>query len=90
MTSVLEMTGALKTLENQRVKVLGSFNLASGLPDGSDDKETACNAEDAGCICVGKISKRREWQSTLVFLPGKSHGQRSWPAMVHGVTKSGN
>ena len=25
---------------------------------------------------VGKISWRRKWQSTPVFLPGKSHGQR--------------
>ena len=27
--------------------------------------------------CFGKISWRREWQSTLVFLPGESHGQSS-------------
>ena len=27
--------------------------------------------------CVGKISWRREWQPTPVFLPGESHGQRS-------------
>ena len=27
--------------------------------------------------CVGKIPWRRKWQSTLVFLPGKSRGQRS-------------
>ena len=26
---------------------------------------------------VRKISWRRAWQSTLLFLPGKSHGQRS-------------
>jgi len=26
---------------------------------------------------VGKISWRREWLPTPVFLPGKSHGQRS-------------
>ena len=26
---------------------------------------------------VGKIPWRREWQPTPVFLPGKSHGQRS-------------
>jgi len=26
---------------------------------------------------LGKILWRREWQSTLVFLPGESHGQRS-------------
>ena len=25
----------------------------------------------------GKIPWRREWQPTLVFLPGESHGQRS-------------
>ena len=27
--------------------------------------------------CVGKIPWRRKWQPTPVFLPGKSHGQRS-------------
>ena len=26
---------------------------------------------------VKKISRRKKWQPTLVFLPGKSHGQRS-------------
>ena len=26
---------------------------------------------------AGKIPWRRKWQSTLVFLPGESHGQRS-------------
>ena len=28
-------------------------------------------------LCVGKILWRRKWLSTPVFLPGKSHGQRS-------------
>ena len=36
---------------------------------------------------VGKIPWSRKWQPTLVFLPGKSHGQRSL-ATVHGVTES--
>ena len=35
-----------------------------------------------------KIPWRRAWQPTPVFLPGKSHRQRSWQATVHGVTKS--
>ena len=26
---------------------------------------------------VGKIPWRKKWQTTSVFLPGKSHGQRS-------------
>ena len=36
---------------------------------------------------MGKISWRRERQPTPVFLPGKSHGQRTWWATVHGVVK---
>ena len=37
---------------------------------------------------VGKIPERREWLPTPVFLPGKSHGQRSLAGyVVHGVTK---
>ena len=34
---------------------------------------------------VGKIPWRREWQFDPVFLPGKSHGQRSQWASVYGV-----
>ena len=30
----------------------------------------------------------RKWQPTAVFLPGKSCGQRSWWAAVHGIAKS--
>ena len=37
---------------------------------------------------VGKISWRRKWQPTPVFLPGESHGQKIWRATVHGVAKS--
>ena len=39
---------------------------------------------------VGKILWRRAWQPTPVFLPGKSHGQRSLASHkeVHKVAKS--
>jgi len=37
---------------------------------------------------VRKISWRRAWQRTPVFLPGELLGQRAWWAKVHGVTKS--
>ena len=37
---------------------------------------------------VRKIPWRRKWQPTPVFLPGKSHGQRS--LAVHGITKELN
>ena len=33
------------------------------------------------CCCY----QRRQWHSTPVLLPGKSHGQRAWWAVVHGV-----
>ena len=37
---------------------------------------------------VGKISWRRKWQSTPLFLPEKSHGQGSWWVTVHGIAES--
>ena len=44
----------------------------------TDRKESACNVGDVGSIPgFGRFPWRREWQPTLVFLPGRSHGQRS-------------
>ena len=40
------------------------------------------------CFPGWEIPWRREWQPTLVFLPGESHGQKSLGAPVHKVTKS--
>ena len=59
------------------------------IPGGSDGKESAHQYRrcrfDPG---VWKISWRRKWQPTPVFLPGKSHGQRSLVGYtVHGVAK---
>jgi len=46
------------------------------------------DTRDAGLIpYVEKISWSRKWQPNPVFLPGKSHGQRSLEASVHGVAK---
>ena len=51
---------------------------AMDFPGGSDGKESAYNAGDPGFNpWVGKISWRRKWQPTPVFLSGKSHGRRS-------------
>ena len=38
-------------------------------------------------LWVRKIPWRKKWQPTPVFLTGKSHGQRSRRAAVHGVTR---
>ena len=37
---------------------------------------------------VGKNPWRRKWQPTPVFLPGKSHGQRSLVSTVHEIAKN--
>ena len=52
-----------------------------GFPGGSVVKNFPANVGDAGeagsVSRIRKILWRRKWQPTLVFLPGKSHGQRS-------------
>ena len=61
-----------------------------GFPCHSFSKESACNAGDLRFDpWVGKIPWRRKWQPTPVFLPGESHGQRTWRAIVHGVARVG-
>ena len=58
-----------------QLKRLSSSSSSSNDPD---DKESACNAGDPGLIPgLGRFPWRKEWLATPVFLPGKSHGQRS-------------
>ena len=51
------------------------------LPRWLNGKESTYNARDTGDVGlipeVRKIPWRRKWQPTPVFLPGKSHGQRT-------------
>ena len=61
-------------------------------PSGSAVKNLPASAgdpEDAGSIPgPGRFPWRRRWQPTLVFSPGKSHGQRSLAGYSPGVAKS--
>ena len=54
--------------------------LKTGLPRWLSGKESACQCrryrKRRFSPWVQKIPWRRKWQPTLVFLPGKSHGQR--------------
>ena len=51
---------------------------ASDFPGESVVKESTCQGRKRGFNSwVGKLPWRRKWQPTRVFLPGKSHGQRS-------------
>ena len=48
------------------------------LPGCLSSKESACQCKRHGFDpWVSKITSRRKWQPSPVFLPGKSHGQRS-------------
>ena len=52
-----------------------------GFPGSACSNESACQCRKCKRhrfdSCVGKIPWSRKWQHTLVFLPGKFHGQRS-------------
>ena len=49
-----------------------------GLPQWLSGKEPACQCRRHRLDpWVRQIPRRKKWQSTPVFLPGKSHGQRS-------------
>ena len=68
------------------VRVAGHFNpgwikektgTVEGLPQGLSSKESLQCRRHRFHPWIRKISWRREWQPTPVFLPGKSQGQRS-------------
>ena len=65
----------LRIFSNQGILKTSSF------PGGASGKESACQCRRCkrrrSDPWVGKIPWRRAWQSTPVFLPGESHGQRS-------------
>ena len=51
----------------------------NGFPGGSDSKESACTAGDPGSIPgLGRAPGEGNGYPTPVFLPGESHGQRSY------------
>ena len=58
-------------------RLLSPSRLAVGFPRWLSGKESACNVGDASLI-----PWRRKWHPTPVFLPGKSHGQRSLVAYI--------
>ena len=61
----------------------------TSLPRWLNGKESACSEGDVDSVPgLARISFswRKKWQHTPVFLPRKSHGQRS--LLDHGITES--
>ena len=60
-----------------------------GLPGGSDDKESACNAGDLGLTPGLEGSPGKGHGNPLQYSCLENlHAQRDWQATVHAVTKS--
>ena len=68
--------------EDGYVNCVGGGWWEGGFPGGSMGKESACNVGDSGDVSSipgleTPPEGGHEWQSTPVFLPRESHGQRS-------------
>ena len=62
----------------RKIFFLWHYRKKIGLSWWLSGKEFACQSRRRGFdLWVGNILWRRKWQPTLVFLPQKSHGQRS-------------
>ena len=63
------------------IPYLISLLVEQGFPSGARGKELACqwrrSRRPRFDPWIGRIPWSREWQPTPIFLPGKSHGQRS-------------
>ena len=67
------MLGSMENAGNSHKITL--MELFPYTPGGSDCKESRFDP------WVGKIPWRKEWLSTPVFLPGKSHGRGAWQVL---------
>ena len=70
----------------------GECTCLRGFPSGTSGKEPACQCRrhkrHRFDPWVQKISWKKAWQPTPVFLPGEHHGQRNLAATVRRVAKS--
>ena len=75
-----------------KVSVNVDVVISMGFPGGSVVKNLPANADDAGDAgsipALGRSLWRRKWQPTRVFLPRRSHGQRSLAGYSPWVPKS--
>ena len=75
---LLDWGSPLLTLLLYPLVLNSSVYFPSGLPWCLSDKESVCQRRKLRFEpWVGQMPWRRKWQPTPVFLPGKSHGQRS-------------
>ena len=87
-TAVEEWSCYKNLIRNQGFILVNAYCLSLGPPRWLDGRILLPSTRCGFYPWVRKIPLRRKWQPSPVFLPGKSHGQKSLMATVHGVTKS--
>ena len=86
----------MEPLEPNQVPSIGStssgaLGYLTGLPRWLGGKESTSPCRRHGFNpWVGKIPWRRKWQSSPVFLPGESHGQRNLGGYSSGDRRVGH
>ena len=71
------------------MNIKDSWNGRESFPGGSDGKESACNAGDLSSIPgLGRSPGGGRGNPLQYSCLENPHGQRTWPAAVHGVAKS--
>ena len=64
--------------KNLKKNIYFFISIYLGLPRWLSGKESTCQARQVGSVPeLGRSPGERKWQPTPVFLPRKSHGQRS-------------
>ena len=72
------------------VELLGHI-VVLGFPDGSDSKESACNAGDLGSIPgLGRSPGEKNGNPLQYAYLENSMDREAWQATVHGVTRVGH
>ena len=77
LMSFSKFSNSPKSPNSSIITTTVSFKKNVGFPGDSDSKDSACNAGNGFNPWVGMIPWRKKYQSSPVFLPGKSHEQRS-------------
>ena len=70
-----------RDLRGKKGNLQAGVHVCIGFPGGAMVKNPPANSGDTGDMGsmpgLGRFPGRRKWQPAPVFLPGKSHGQRS-------------
>ena len=78
-----------KKKNGAQLKTKDLYNVKCSYPDGSDSRESACNAGDLGSVLgLGRSHGEANGNPLQLFLLENSMDRGAWWATVHGVARS--